>query len=125
MIYTGKVTDEFGQGMPDVHVATGNRGAITDINGRFSVDLDKNDTVVFSHVGYTPRRFVARELPKTIQLYPGGQLPEVVLKAPKRTDIIIKTLLGAGALVCVIWLLMPDRNQKNINGLNGYTKVII
>lgn len=51
---TGVVTDDFGEPVigVTVRVKNANAGAITDINGRYSVNASKTATLIFSFVGY-------------------------------------------------------------------------
>ncbi len=51
---TGVVTDNDGEPLIGVSVVEGksSNGAITDIDGRYSIDVDRDKTLVFSFVGY-------------------------------------------------------------------------
>ena len=51
---TGVVTDDFGEPIIGVTVRVKNaqNGAVTDVNGRYSVNAPKNATLVFSFIGY-------------------------------------------------------------------------
>ena len=53
----GKISDEKGEGLPGVSVlvkGTSN-GAITDVNGEYSLAADKNATLIFSYIGFLTR----------------------------------------------------------------------
>ena len=51
---TGTVTDENGAGMPGVTIAKKgtSSGANSDVNGKYSIDVNPGDVLVFSFVGY-------------------------------------------------------------------------
>ena len=51
---TGTITDENGAGMPGVTVAKKgtSSGANSDVNGKYSIDVNPGDVLVFSFVGY-------------------------------------------------------------------------
>jgi len=53
---TGHVVDEKGQGLPGVNVVVkgGTTGIQTDPDGKFSLTVPDNATLVFSFVGYAP-----------------------------------------------------------------------
>ncbi len=56
---TGTVIDESGNPMPGVHIQVEGStiGAISDINGKYSIDLpDRNAALIFSFIGYTSQR---------------------------------------------------------------------
>ena len=51
---TGVVIDDFGEPIigATVRVKNAQNGAVTDVNGRYSVNATKNATLVFSFIGY-------------------------------------------------------------------------
>jgi len=51
---SGKVTDETGQAIPGVNVLVkgSTEGTITDLNGNYAINTDKNATLIFSFLGY-------------------------------------------------------------------------
>ena len=51
---TGTVTDENGAGMPGVTIAKKgtSSGANSDVNGKYSIDVNPGDVLVYSFVGY-------------------------------------------------------------------------
>ena len=56
---TGTVTDESGNTMPGVNVQVegSNIGVISDVNGKYSIDIPNgNAVIIFSFIGYTPQR---------------------------------------------------------------------
>ena len=52
----GKVTDESGDPLPgvNIYVKGTTNGAITDINGMYQLNVNKNDVVVFKFIGFEP-----------------------------------------------------------------------
>lgn len=54
---TGKVTDDKGEAIAGANVAIKGTtsGAITDIDGNFSLDVSPNQTVIISFIGYEPK----------------------------------------------------------------------
>lgn len=59
----GRVTDEKGDTLPGVSILVkgSNQGTITDMDGRFSIEVpDENTVLVFSFVGYLSQEFAVR-----------------------------------------------------------------
>lgn len=92
----GKVTDsESGEGLPGVSVSAkgSTKGAITDVNGDYSISVsDSKAVLVFSYVGYTPQEItVGGQTQINIQLKSDSKtLSEVVVVGygtAKKTDI--------------------------------------
>jgi len=54
----GKISDENGEGLPGVNVLVKgtNTGAITDAKGLYSINADKNATLVITYVGFTTKQ---------------------------------------------------------------------
>jgi len=68
---TGTVTDENGAGMPGVTIAKKgtSSGANSDINGKYSIDVNPGDILVFSFVGYKSQEVkIANQSVLNIQL---------------------------------------------------------
>ncbi len=82
---TGTVLDELGEGIPgaSVKVKGGSKGAITDIDGTFSIDVPKGSQLEVSFLGYTPEVItIGNEKNYTVQLRPQSEmLDEVVAVA--------------------------------------------
>lgn len=57
----GRVTDEKGEGLPGVNIVIKGttRGTVTDVDGRYQVDVPDNDAVlIFSFVGYVTQEII-------------------------------------------------------------------
>ncbi len=68
---TGTVTDENGAGMPGVTIAKKgtSTGANSDVNGKYSIDVNPGDVLVFSFVGYKSQEVkIANQSVLNIQL---------------------------------------------------------
>jgi len=68
---TGTVTDENGVGMPGVTIAKKgtSSGANSDVNGKYSIDVNPGDVLVFSFVGYKSQEVkIANQSVLNIQL---------------------------------------------------------
>ncbi|MBC6608884.1 TonB-dependent receptor [Hymenobacter sp. BT188] len=80
---TGRVTDEKGEGLPGVNVVVKgtSNGTSTDVDGRYSITVPDNATLVVSYVGYTPREIaVGGRTTIDVPLAPDAQsLSEVVV----------------------------------------------
>lgn len=59
-IVTGSVRDDTGQVLPGVNVVVKGttNGTLTDINGKFSISVPNNATLVFSFVGMSPKEVI-------------------------------------------------------------------
>jgi TonB-linked SusC/RagA family outer membrane protein len=68
---SGTVTDENGTGMPGVNIAKKgtSSGANSDVNGKYSIDVNPGDVLVFSFVGYKSQEVkIANQSVLNIQL---------------------------------------------------------
>jgi TonB-linked SusC/RagA family outer membrane protein len=68
---TGTVTDENGAGMPGVTIAKKgtSSGANSDVNGKYSIDVNPGDVLIFSFVGYKSQEVkIANQSVLNIQL---------------------------------------------------------
>lgn len=60
---TGTVTDKTGAPLPGVNVlekGTTN-GSITDVDGKYSINVEKGKTLMFSYIGFTTREVVVNQ----------------------------------------------------------------
>ncbi|MDE5555752.1 MAG: TonB-dependent receptor [Muribaculaceae bacterium] len=82
---TGTVLDELGEGIPgaSVKLVGGSKGAITDIDGTFSIEVPKGSKLEISFLGYTPQTIVVGDKTSyTVELHPQSEvLDEVVAVA--------------------------------------------
>ena len=80
---TGRVVDEKGAGLPGVNVVVkgGTAGTQTDMDGKFSLSVPENSTLIFSFVGYTSQEVaVGNQTTINISLAPDAKaLSEVVV----------------------------------------------
>jgi TonB-linked SusC/RagA family outer membrane protein len=91
---SGRVTDEKGEGLPGVNVVVKGttNGAQTDVEGRYTLTVPDNATLVISYVGYTAREIVV-----------GG-----------RTTIDVPLVPDAQALSEVVVLGYTTQNRQNL-----------
>ena len=64
----GKILTQNNEPISDVNVYTGNVGTISQSDGSFSLMVDANTTVTFSHIGYTDVRLLASDISDIIKL---------------------------------------------------------
>lgn len=80
---SGIVSDEKGEPLIGVNVSVkgGTNGAITDLEGKFSLNVDSKDVVVFSYIGYTTQEIRANDskITKVILEEDSETLDEVVV----------------------------------------------
>ncbi|WP_310395378.1 TonB-dependent receptor [Hymenobacter sp.] len=80
---TGRVVDEKGAGLPGVNVILkgGSNGTQTDVDGKFTLAVPENSTLVFSFVGYTAQEVaVGTQTTLNVTLAPDAEaLSEVVV----------------------------------------------
>ena len=87
---TGKVTDaNDGKTMPGVTIAVKNTttGTITDIDGNFSMTVNKGATLVFSFIGYNPQEIVI-----------GDQTSLKIVMVPSVTTLEEAVVIGYGSV---------------------------
>ncbi|KQS30834.1 TonB-dependent receptor [Dyadobacter sp. Leaf189] len=93
----GKVADEKGEGLPGVNIILKGtqQGQISDVNGRFSIEVPDEDAVlVFSFVGYIPQE----------------------VAVGKKTDIEVLLKVDQKALDEVVVVGYGTQQRKNISG---------
>jgi mRNA-degrading endonuclease HigB of HigAB toxin-antitoxin module len=58
------VISHFDTPVQDIHILniTSNRGTISDINGRFEIDVKVNDTLLISHLEYTSKKVIVKKI---------------------------------------------------------------
>ncbi|MFT7330496.1 MAG: hypothetical protein ACI848_000562 [Roseivirga sp.] len=58
------VISHFDTPVQDIHILniTSNRGTISDINGRFEIDVKVNDTLLISHLEYTSKKVIVEQI---------------------------------------------------------------
>ncbi|WP_345948959.1 TonB-dependent receptor [Mucilaginibacter sp. PAMB04274] len=80
---TGKITDEKGQPVigATVKVKSGGQGAVTDVNGVFTIDVSENSILIISYIGYeTQEVSVTGSSPLNVSLKPAAKnLNDVVV----------------------------------------------
>ncbi|KAA2241007.1 SusC/RagA family TonB-linked outer membrane protein [Chitinophaga agrisoli] len=84
----GKVTDEKGEILVGVNIRTknGNKGAISDVDGRYTLTVPKGTVLVFSFLGYSPREVAVEK----------AQNMDIRMMPDSRTlnEVVINTALG-------------------------------
>jgi TonB-linked SusC/RagA family outer membrane protein len=81
-VILGKVTDEKGEPLPGVSIRIKNtsRGTTTDSEGKFSLESEVNEMLIFYYVGYQPLEIMAGRIPPvTILSEKTEELSEVVI----------------------------------------------
>ena len=65
---SGTVTDDQGEAVISgtVKVKNGSTGTITDINGKYTLSVPSNATLVFSYIGYITQEFKVSELKSNV-----------------------------------------------------------
>lgn len=116
-ILTGKVIDEKGLGIPGVSVKVEgtNRGAITDPNGKYEIQInDATDVLVYSYIGYKSKKLTVGDQNNiTVQLEPNpeNELKEVAVVAFGTQRKV--SVVGALSTVSVSELKQPVSNITN------------
>ncbi|WP_454801627.1 SusC/RagA family TonB-linked outer membrane protein [Mucilaginibacter phyllosphaerae] len=117
-ILTGKVTDDTGLPLPgtSVKVKGTDRGAITDVKGKYQVQInDNSEVLVFSFVGFITKEIVvgANEV-LDVQLLPNpeNELKEVAVVAFGTQRKV--SIVGAQSTVKVSELKQPVANITNL-----------
>lgn len=112
---SGVITDENGEGIPGaaVKIKGDSRGAMTGVDGSFTLDVPKGATIVISFLGYTPQEVVI-DGDKTVdvQLHPQSeQLEEVVAVAYGRQKK--ESVVGAISTIDATMLKVPVSNLSS------------
>ena len=84
---TGKVIDDTGEPMigVSVQVKGTSHGAITDIDGNYSVNVEPGATLIFSYVGYLTQEYKAKPGTLNVTLREDTEtLDELVVMTPRR-----------------------------------------
>jgi iron complex outermembrane receptor protein len=134
---SGIVTDSNGLGIPGVNViekGTSN-GTTTDFDGKYSLSVSNNATLVYSYVGYTTAEEAVNSRSQiNVTLSDGELLDEVILvgsRSPKRTatdtavaiDVIdvseVTTQVGKVELNEMLQYAAPSFNANKQSGSDG------
>ncbi len=79
---SGTVLDELGEGIPgaSVKLKGGSKGAITDIDGSFVIDVPKGSKLEITYIGYTPETIsVGDQKSYSVQLKPQSEMLDEVV----------------------------------------------
>lgn len=110
-LYTGKIVDEFGDGIPYATLNSVNDNTIyteTDDKGNYYFNVPPTDFVVIRQVGYEPKQLLASDLTKEVvlQMNSANQLDEVVVtanpKPPTTPPKNYKPLIITGVIAAII-----------------------
>ena len=117
---TGTVYDELNDPFPGVVIQPKDRpgvGITTDIDGNFSIKVQKKDVLVVSCLGYTTQQFDADEVtgPLTIHMEPSSQMLDEAVVVGLGTQRKI-SVVGAVTSVNVDELQTPATNLQNMLG---------
>ncbi len=112
---SGVITDEFGEGIPGaaVKIKGDSRGAMTGVDGSFTLDVPAGSTIVISFLGYTPQEVVIDgDKTVNVQLQPQSeQLEEVVAVAYGRQKK--ESVVGAISTIDASMLKVPVSNLSS------------
>lgn len=112
---SGIVVDETGEGIPgaSVKLVGGSKGAMTDIDGSFTIDVPKGSKLEISFLGYTPTQIkVGENNQYTIKLEPqSNELDEVVAVAYGRQKK--ESVVGAISTIDATMLKVPVSNLSS------------
>jgi len=124
-MYKGSIVDTAGMPLPwaNILIAPG-KGTITDIDGNFSFNVSNpNQVITFSYVGYEPKKYKAKDIPKQITLV-GESLPvvEIIAKkkelpAPEKKDYTIHYVVGSFLLLATITGIVMYANREKSSQL--------
>mgnify|MGYP001815094684 CR=1 FL=1 len=87
---SGAVLDDTSQPLPGVSVIVKNTsvGTVTDFNGRYSINANDGDILVFSYVGFDTQEIVVTSNTIDVEMKAGVALDEIILigsRNPNRT----------------------------------------
>jgi TonB-linked SusC/RagA family outer membrane protein len=117
----GTVYDESNETMPGVTVYIKDRpgiGTTTDVNGNFSIKTSKNETVVFSFIGYEKVEYIVQKEETNLKIQlkeAASQLEEVVVEALGMKQRKISTV-GAVSTIDPAELQVPATALANMLG---------
>jgi TonB-linked SusC/RagA family outer membrane protein len=97
---TGVVTDESGEPLAGAGITirdNKNRGTISDMNGKFEIDVDKDDVLVISYIGYQTKEVPVKSSTTElfVRLTADNNLMEEVVVTGYGTGLKKPTLTGA------------------------------
>ena len=75
----GKVLDPEGMPLAGVNVVIGRKGALTDLNGNYSIDVNDGREIEFSFIGFQNKSFPIYSNTINVSLEPSPSLDEVVV----------------------------------------------
>ena len=118
---SGTVLDEQSQPLPGVSVAVKgtNQGTITDFDGKYSIEANLGQTLVFSFVGFDVREIVIDRAQINVTLVSGMALGEVVLVGSRNMN---RTVVESTVPIDVLDIkeLSSAVPQVNLNQMLNY-----
>ncbi|MFN4146175.1 MAG: TonB-dependent receptor [Runella sp.] len=134
----GRITDERGTALPGVNITIkgSTRGTVSGSDGRFSIEVAKGQTLVFSFIGFAPQEITVGDAAEiNVQMLPSSnQLAEVAVvgtrsnvartktETPAPVDVInLKTLTQTGQtdLTQMVNFTAPSFNSARQTIANG------
>ncbi|MDE6239389.1 MAG: TonB-dependent receptor [Muribaculaceae bacterium] len=112
---TGTVIDELGEGIPgaSVKLVGGSKGAITDIDGSFTIEVPKGSKLEISFLGYTPETIVVGDQSSyTIELRPQSEMLDEVVAVALGTQKK-ESVIGAISTIDASSLKVPVGNLSS------------
>ena len=112
---TGQVLDEFGMGVPGANVVVKGQsgiGCVTDLDGKFTLEVPQNSTLIISFIGYiTQEHAVKGGGAITVKLVPDSQALDEVVVVGYGTQ---KKVNLTGSVASVNTDEIKDRVQSNV-----------
>lgn len=107
------VVDDLGKPISGVHVYTSQtNGTITDTNGKATITVKPEDSIIFSHISFEAQQHQVENVPGTIVLGTNiNNMDEVVVTAPKKKTSWWKP---AGVGLALMLLITAGNKPKKI-----------
>lgn len=100
-----------GETLPGAHVYVADtaNGAVTDVDGRFALDIQRGERVTVSFVGYTPLTFVPSGDAYVVELVPGVGLDEFEVTADRPGSLLLGGLIFT---IAIAYLVSEDDTPR-------------
>jgi Ca-activated chloride channel family protein len=120
MIVKGKVTDSAdGNPLPGcaiIEEGTAGKGTVTDLNGEYSLETEKGKTLVFSYLGYIPKKVRVEDGVINVVLEPDRRaLDEVVVVAFGRQEKEERSVTGSAVRFAPALTMYDMQSEEEYN----------
>ncbi|WP_299681123.1 hypothetical protein [uncultured Tenacibaculum sp.] len=109
------LTDDIGR-IPDVHIfnKTKKTGAITNLNGEFTIEASDSDVIEITHQSYATKVILGKDLKGTIELLNSSNVLDDVEISSKKKRKYLLPFLGVLGLLAALLIASNNEPEKAV-----------